>query len=540
MITDDSRIIPSLSDNPLDEINTNAIRSWLKKCDDSHTLCQHNRQSGYTPSRLLKIVLEDEKLVLWSGVNIEPSPQYAALSYCWGPQLATTRSYRLTSQNITDRHDGFYIKNLPQTLKDAVTVCIQLGINYIWIDVLCIIQDDSEDWKEQAGKMCEIFENAYLTIAAIAARTTEDGFLNRSEKSSLKLRYTSKVEDFVEDESNRYTPRSYAVTTEQLRFEYPHNPSATQSITNTTWHTRGWTFQEQVLSTRTLYFTENILVMYCLSSMHAEDTTYPPPKVLRNPWCTRNNEDSSRVVTRGDDYLDWYSLMTLYSGKQHSFIIDKLPAIAGLAHKMSLTHSDDYIAGLWTGDLSRGLLWTKQYRAPTLTRSSEYVAPSWSWASVNGIVQWSSEIETLVSELSLRSVTTESVDQVKQNQQHGTVLIVYGKVMPLVKIFSGEISQHWSGSLKDEHFAQAISDTGRLNLPLDPSFMVLVVGTIKGHSKLGLMAKGLILEPALGVQRGANAYRRIGTFECPSSHYGPRNFIPWRYKSPLLREVVLV
>ncbi|KAK0723582.1 heterokaryon incompatibility protein-domain-containing protein, partial [Lasiosphaeria miniovina] len=316
---------------------------------------------------------------------------------------------------------------LPRSLQDAIVVARTLGAPYIWIDALCIVQDDLADWADQAAQMWQIFENSDLTIAAVSARNVFEGFLERPWHQSVKVACERRAADGEGEEEDGQVSRG------ELALQFPHNSSNSDSLVNSRWNERAWIFQEQILCSRILYFLDELLAMDCLSSqLRTEVPLDHKPRTQRNPWTPKilPKTGTSHVRTRGDDYLDWYALMTFYSGKQLSFPEDKLPAVSGLAHKMLQTHNDTYLAGLWKGDLCRGLMWWPMNNIRAAEYST-YVAPSWSWAAHNGGVTWASQGPTgFRQEMELLDVVVSPAGADPHGRLQSGYLDVVAKTLP--------------------------------------------------------------------------------------------------------------
>lgn len=147
-------------------------------CNKTHT-CEE--RSGYTlPTRLLDVDQhgnDEVKLFMSLGgtrlIHGTCVP-YAALSYCWG----TCPALKLTQFNIFSRIRGFSLQDMPQTLRDAVHVTRKLGIQYLWVDALCILQDCKEDWQRESAKMGDVYGHAFITIFAFGARDCEGGLFH--------------------------------------------------------------------------------------------------------------------------------------------------------------------------------------------------------------------------------------------------------------------------------------------------------------------------------------------------------------------------
>ncbi|PHH59924.1 hypothetical protein CDD81_2383 [Ophiocordyceps australis] len=214
---------------------------WLEACDNCH---HHTKfSSSVLPTRVLDVYSEDPdqiKLVYTEG-GIEG--RYIALSHRWidGQTLMTEKAHQ------NGRRDGgiLDIKDLPPTFRDAVIVTRSLGVRYLWIDSLCIVQDDSSDWFREAGCMEQVYASAYCTIA-VSSTKDDQGFLYRYTKGLIKLgdstlcAYAGKVcENFDED-----------ITGELGQ--------------------RGWVLQERALSRRTIHFTKTQTYWECGSAIWCE------------------------------------------------------------------------------------------------------------------------------------------------------------------------------------------------------------------------------------------------------------------------------
>jgi hypothetical protein len=157
--------------------------------------CQH----GCSPFG--KADMDHVRLILTtqirSGMNDSERINYLALSYCWG-SAETAGSLLLTTHQTMDSWlQGIEIDTMPQVFKDAITIAHKLDIQYLWMDSLCIIQDDPPDWQKESSKMAEIFSNAYLTVAAAQGSLCNDTFVEtffrprllfRLDLTTLKLR----------------------------------------------------------------------------------------------------------------------------------------------------------------------------------------------------------------------------------------------------------------------------------------------------------------------------------------------------------------
>jgi hypothetical protein len=137
-------------------------KTWLDACSTSHALCNHVHTKGF-PSRLLKVNQEPINIVLTK--NWATRPYYAALSHCWGKLKFLT----LTQDSLETFITQVPIEQCPKTFQDAILITRQLGIDYLWIDSLCIIQDSDQDWIAESALMSSVYSGSTITIAAAAA-----------------------------------------------------------------------------------------------------------------------------------------------------------------------------------------------------------------------------------------------------------------------------------------------------------------------------------------------------------------------------------
>ncbi|KAF5009909.1 hypothetical protein FDECE_3894 [Fusarium decemcellulare] len=410
------------------QTTTTTIQSWINQCVTAHEGCrpqiQHSSSSFVCPKRLLD--LSKGSLIL--PENIEQERCYACLSHCWGTH---TNVVKTTKQTLESFRTLIPWDQLPKTFQDAIEICRRLGILYLWIDSLCIIQDSAEDWKEQAAQMADIYQNSFLTLAATKSRDGSGGCL-----SDTSSHYVAKLVPGYQDIYVRQRPPLFPDHWTQLdNNNYP--------LLN-----RAWIYQETRLSPRVLHFCSEEVIWVCRTSQRSES------------GC--NDEDfnnGSRFkptlygcigeVPRDKDQYTWHRTVQEYSRLQLTFESDKTVALAGLAQRAHSIRLDDrYLAGIWENQLPLDLLWmvwpTPKLRGQKITRY-----PSWSWASTKSQVVWDGVWS------SLRSVVVREVRYVSDGPTHmgesseATIslqapLIDAGSLLPnhvtLMTMLSGETS----------------------------------------------------------------------------------------------------
>jgi hypothetical protein len=354
------------------------------------------------PKRVLQIDNSELRLVETKGM----SGKYIALSHCWGKEL----TFVTTRETLGKRMEDIQLEELPQTFRDAVEVTRALGLRYLWIDSLCIIQGDQLDWEEQSAVMADIYAMCYLNIAATRSSSGKEGFLGP--------RWTTRdtrEEDMFERERpspriRTHQVRSFHVPTEGdssdygIRIRLSLN-SSHDTVLKGRWirdHAktapllqRAWVHQEWTLSPRTVHFHANEMIWYCEEKQACECQTLDNNIVGGDQWSVSKDQIATlgELENKGELHNLWRNIVEDYVLLDLTYESDRLPAISGLACRFSqyLAKGDKYLAGLWKSDLARDLLWdcgSEGRGGPARQKVPDSVlAPSWSWASI----QWGGE-----------------------------------------------------------------------------------------------------------------------------------------------------
>lgn len=164
---------------PDSELSSQISRQWLKDCDNHHSGCNFVGNSRL-PTRLLHLGSEEEPILrlLETANGISGDARYIALSHRWG-DTQKHRPLRTELSNLEAFKQAIPQADVPQTFADAITVTRRLGIQYLWIDSLCIIQGDGGDFSTEAKRMEDVFSCAYCVIAASRASNQREGFLHK-------------------------------------------------------------------------------------------------------------------------------------------------------------------------------------------------------------------------------------------------------------------------------------------------------------------------------------------------------------------------
>jgi hypothetical protein len=354
------------------------IQSWLDDCTSRHQVCKSYQCAAAknltTKDRLPKRLLdvgppdgsESPKLVLGEHIASNNQLQYTALSHCWG-QATISHPLKTTTANEAAHRKAVSIDDLPPTFRDAVTVTRRLNVRYLWIDSLCIIQNDLRDWQSEASKMAAIFEGAYMTIAATSSPDSRGGLFFEVSNSQLRVGHQSG------DDAETFIIR-YPTADRDTLWLSPLN-------------SRGWVLQELALSCRTVHFTNSILYWQCRERYASEDG-------LLDDHTFGSLEEEFDWVDK-EFYLEyfakspriaWYQLAHNYSERALSFMRDKLPAMAGLVQAHQIQTGATPVLGLWKDTLYLDLDW--RVDDPSHSQASLQNIPSWTWLSSHDVITY--------------------------------------------------------------------------------------------------------------------------------------------------------
>jgi hypothetical protein len=314
-------------------------------------------------------------------VQLEHPVEYVALSYCWGNSQEKTKTVR---ENLGARLKKVDDSQLPQTIKDAVKVARSLKLGYLWVDALCIVQDDDYDCAKELAKMSDIYYGASLTISAASAERSSEGFLGDRALSKayggvlFSLRYEHGRDDDI-------------VTGRVFLSKQPIRDKNEEPIDR-----RGWTMQEHILSRRVLRFGSKQTTWKCLSRHYSLDGGGSPHPMNEDVALAihevhRRTEVQSRMkefdgLNRSVVLGNWKRQMEKYSDRKITKLNDKLPACAALAQNFAYImgwEPSEYLAGLWEKDIYEQLLWYQSDKSG-LPDFPQRHGPTWSWASLAG------------------------------------------------------------------------------------------------------------------------------------------------------------
>jgi hypothetical protein len=363
---------------PGSETTLGLSRSWLTTCLATHAACARPSNT-WMPTRVLEILRFSGRLQLrlqdTAGKAVEP---YAALTYCWGgEQQVITTKYTIRQHRIV-----INLNTLSKSLQDAVVVTNSLGLKFLWVDALCIIQNDEIDKDLEIGNMCAVYSNATVVISASRARNVKEGFLGP--RTPMGSNHPQRV----------------------FQLPYLHFAGSCGSlilvpevsrIPDEPIDERAWTLQERILSTRFLEYGTMQTRWVCQSTGPLIDgwKSHRPFDEHRNDsifietlkaFNQLGNSFDKIIKDTKDLRRLWRSIVDIHSNRLLGFEKDRLRSLAGIAERFSVILNDEYVCGFWKRDLPRSLLWTSgSARLPT--KPAHYIAPSWSWAANNSSVR---------------------------------------------------------------------------------------------------------------------------------------------------------
>jgi hypothetical protein len=447
--SDDAQFFNTFTPEIPDGINSiiSRTKEWISACVQDHSDCRIITPNGVgeacdaiiLPTRLIDVGISGEnttpKLALLAEIRDDkPLPEYATLSYAWGPRTSTLKT---TASNVDNLRKQIDVQKLPKTIQDAIDFTRRLNIRYLWVDSLCILQardgmsldyDHRDDWQKEAGRFGQYYQNSVLTIAATGASGATEGlFLER-----LCQNVAERINPYtLHHDTGRDGP---TVTT-----IYPAVPLWGVEVDDAPLSKRGWAMQERLLSRRVLHFSPNTVFWECQQKRQSELLLDPSD----NP---RDYESQNRDVPGSDFMLNfwdlsnisadlvvriWFDFIEHYSAMAFTKISDRLPALSSAARVVQRHLQQPYLAGIWEESIAYGLAWRTfpMDHNGTFTSDNNYRAPSWSWAAAVGeaifpqsISKWDPKLQFQGRKLEYRG--GDSHEQIQRRR-----LTVRGKFM---------------------------------------------------------------------------------------------------------------
>ncbi|KAK7938088.1 heterokaryon incompatibility protein-domain-containing protein [Apiospora aurea] len=393
----------------------NFIQYQLNNCIHSHEKCREylsQISQGVTswPSRVLEIQPTTSQIRLVQ-FELEMAQRYVAVSYCWGPKRPPLKAESSTLRSL---REGISWSDLPKTLHDAVALTAKIGYKWIWIDSMCIVQDDEQDWDREAAKMSTVYRHALVTIIASSAACCNEGFLEKARKPSVLLGEVTAEQDKSVEVRGR------------ILYDWGHHRGGPQSHDShyTKWldpvDFRGWTLQERVLSTRHLCFTSGEVQFSCHESRACE--------------CGQQLFGDMYIAT--DPEEQWFSTVQEYSRRNLTKQSDVTIAFKGIQHMIATKIQEAtcvtmvWLQPVMTPFTARSLLWYRYgYEQVPPYFPKDLNMPSYSWTSLKGEFIHSSPSQFQSAKFPTKCLGLDAEDT-KGKEMDGTSIRLLGPLYP--------------------------------------------------------------------------------------------------------------
>lgn len=341
------------------------IRTWLDTCNNEHSECRATLGNASPPTKLIYLdssgdssmsnpvdTKSQPRLVSTSGMGYSEG-RYIALSYRWPEDFPVEA--KSAQDNVHEQMHGLNNSKLPQIFNDVFQVAVTMGISYVWIDSLCIVQDDPGDWNREAALMIQIYRYAEFTVAAAVPPTMPDlGLFRHGDPSDIPA---VRLPGIV-------GPRKDG-TVQEIVVMKPQKETYGESPLIS----RAWCFQEREISRRIVHYTETQVLWECRTVRASEGLPNGIPEGTH--WSHTKATPGEKAwkdqmfdneLSNGKVAISWREAIEDYSARHLTVFTDKLPALAGLAAAIRDYKPANcrYLAGLWEDDFLEGLQWSSR------------------------------------------------------------------------------------------------------------------------------------------------------------------------------------
>jgi hypothetical protein len=407
------------------------LQKWMNKCLQTHAVCQRLLKR-YWPTRLIDVgTVAAYECRLCITEQKETQGPYATLSHCWGDAVLT----KLLLNNFDDMIVSIDEGNLPLTFREAIATVRELGIRYIWIDSLCIIQDSVVDWQRESASMTQVYRNAICCLAATGAQDSTQGLYLARDSPQVPQRITS---SWTNQPNATYQAVNPSVS--GLMVLEPLGPLS---------H-RAWCYQELRLSRRIIHFTKEQIIWECQETRAYELLPFGTHKYDHDRNTIRHNlqrnmfgQDGTTSSVDGiTPHEFWITMVQEYSVKKLARSSDRLIALSGLSRLLQKSMGSEYVAGLWRKQFELHLLWrvTEKREARPENRG-----PSWSWAALDtgvwyGPFRFPQKFQDYQSLVQILDVQVQHVTDDTYGQARSGIATLQGRVCTFGRgIFAEEL-----------------------------------------------------------------------------------------------------
>ena len=435
-VADDVQPHPEMEDSlgTKSTVDFDLIQRWIETCCKQHGICgRHAWGSPKEESWPKRLIDVRECRIVEASQNTD----YLALSYVWGTDV----SLKLTTENVEEISQEGALENpqykLPRTVLDAMTACRKCRQRYLWVDLLCIVQNDEKDKQEEIRKMDKIYGSAVATIIAADGRDMNYGLRGvtpgtrdimfdprlcseafvREVNPTMKLRaplQRTRRSDSLPNFSRDHNHHNHVPSVGGLRpatlgtFEEEPVPL----LGNTIWSSRAWTFQEWLLSKRLLIFQNDRVFWYCKQRLWCEKFTQnidslefcvdqkyqltnrfqlEPSYFLSKPQAGQQDgsvevrKDGTTVIVRSGKFAAYGWAVHAYTQRYLSNHRDIQNAFKGISKVLEPCFGTGMLYCLPESHLDAALLWRP---VTCLHRRNVGDFPSWSWTGWVGQVSY--------------------------------------------------------------------------------------------------------------------------------------------------------
>lgn len=335
------------------------VSGWFQQCAGHHQ-CSSQIDPRWYPTRLVeRITSKSFRVIRSDSASFEAKRGYITLSHRWGDD----EFVKLTKNNLSTLQRGSPIAKLRKSFQDAMIIAERLGIAYVWIDSLCIIQsgDNGEDWRRESMTMAQVYSNSYCNISA----DWGDGF------GGLFFKRTPIFEP------------PYKISLNGGDCYVTRARGWSENLMESPLNRRGWVLQERLLAPRVLHFSPQQVSWECSQKLAWEktpmgfDESGDPASSYGLNECVQTCEAMRRLKLHEPDApVNWPILVQDYTVCGLTEQSDRLIAVAWIAKVLASTVKDQYVAGIWAETLPRSLVWK---RAGERVRGSttSYDIPFW-------------------------------------------------------------------------------------------------------------------------------------------------------------------
>ena len=401
---------------------------WLTTCRRQHHSCASLTHDSWYPKRLLDLTHDKPRLLLTELAS--PSGPYAALSHCWGPNPTFLT---LSASNLSQFQRELPVAKMPKSFLDAIKIAKSLGLKYLWIDSLCILQSgegSEEDWILHVADMSLVYANCTVNISIDRARNPDEGAFTH--RDPLRIQRCDIWRQGIGSPKSPYT-----VT--------PLSTCGHAALKRLPLASRAWVVQERLLSPRVLHFGSEQIFWECSEVPLASESVplglpeqalttdsrrpaHPRPFSMVQFQSQSQSSDNNPYaeVTDLTKVSFWHNIVREYSSCQLTKPYkDKLNAITAVARRVASRRGDEYLAGLFQTSIHFDLLWVRWEqldempgKSTTKHSTGAYRAPTWSWACMDGPVHFFLKVE---SHMLLAKLVSTSVVLVNRNNKFGAV-----------------------------------------------------------------------------------------------------------------------